>query len=575
VAEKQLENLVDFARKNLRKNVAIIFELGARDCSETLEFYKIFPNSHIYTFECNKNTLPICRKKTRNIKNITLIEKAVSNKNSIVKFFPINKELTKTTWEDGNQGASSLFKASGKYPVEDYVQDEITVNSTRLDSVIRKNGIESVDLLWMDIQGAELLALKGLGKEISKVKIIHTEVEFFEIYKDQPLFKDIKRFLNRKGYLLASFTNFGVYSGDAIFINQSEIKTLKIPLYKIKDLILYQKKKRFTQISLYYRKSAASLKTFRDNAKLKLNKLKFLRAIKFICHFKVENEPLISTKRAFAVIKLKFLDLVGKDKTLSGLEGKNTLIDVIIPVASKDAALLTTVVEGIKKNLKHNVDKVFIVSDTNKIVQSICKKNNFIFLNEDLIAGISKRKIRYFAHGIDRSGWLYQQFIKLSADKISKKKYVLVCDSDTVLCNPQRLIVEGKIIFNHSDEYNKPYFKSYKKITGHKYVYPLSYVSHYMMVDTSVLKLLKKHIESFNSCPWDEAILSKIDTSKLSAFSEYETYGNFYCSVKKASHSYWNNVNLAGKNIQKVKPIVTQQPKKIKSVSFHKHEKIN
>jgi len=40
----------------------IIFDIGSRDCVQSIEFYKFFPNSKIYAFECNPNTLQICKK---------------------------------------------------------------------------------------------------------------------------------------------------------------------------------------------------------------------------------------------------------------------------------------------------------------------------------------------------------------------------------------------------------------------------------------------------------------------------------------------------------------------------------
>jgi len=575
VAEIQLENLVNFAKENLSQNINTIFELGARDCSETLEFNKIFPSSHIYTFECNKNTLPICRKRTRNIKNITLIEKAVSDKNSNVKFFPINKELTETTWEDGNQGASSLFQASGKYPVENYVQDEITVKSTRLDTVIKKNGIKSVDLLWMDIQGAELLALKGLGSEIHKVKIIHTEVEFFEIYKDQPLFKDIKRYLNRKGYLLASFTNFGEYSGDAIFIKMTELKPYKMPYHILKDLLLYHKKKRFPQLQSLHKRFIGGLKDFKKKLINRFQEIKVVRFLRFLTTYRIQGKPILSLYRALEITKLKFAIISKKDQSLFGTIRKEHTIDVVIPVAIKDYESVALVVDSIKKYLKHKIETIYIVAEKNETITDICRENGLRFISEDTINGISKKRIQYTVKGIDRSGWLYQQFIKLSVEKISPKKYVFICDADTLLCRPQRLIYKNHVIFNHSDEYHQPYYDAYYNIVRQKTSYPLSFVAHYMMIDTAVLKELKKKIQQVSNHTWDEAILEKIDMKEFSSFSEYETYGNFYCSKMKAGHSYWNNVNLAGENIMQLDYYVKNVQRKIKSISFHKHEQIS
>ena len=56
---------------------------------------------------------------------------------------------------------------------------------------------------------------------LANIKIIHLEVEFMEIYSGQPLMADIKNYLNRNGFSLYAFTNFGRYSGDAVFVNNS------------------------------------------------------------------------------------------------------------------------------------------------------------------------------------------------------------------------------------------------------------------------------------------------------------------------------------------------------------------
>ncbi len=212
--------------------VKVIFEFGSRYGEDSIEFAKKYPQATVYAFECNTNTLAECRKNISAYKNIILTEKAISDVNGTVSFYKIDKEKTETTWADGNQGASSLLKASGKYPVENYVQEEIKVDSITLSSFINANHIDTVDILWMDIQGAELLALKGLGDDIAKVKLMHLEVEFFEIYTNQPLFDEISAFLNDAGFELLGFSSQSNYSGDAIFVNKQQVPSAKLAQYK-------------------------------------------------------------------------------------------------------------------------------------------------------------------------------------------------------------------------------------------------------------------------------------------------------------------------------------------------------
>jgi len=229
---KALEECVSIAKKFLSEDISIIFEIGARYCIDTLGINKLLPKAKIFTFECNPRTLPVCRKAVKNIKNITLIEKAVSDKIGKVKFYPTNPDKTITTHKNGNPGASSLFTVSSKYPTDVIIQDEIEVESITLKSFLIQNDIKGIDLLWMDIQGSELMALLGLGNYLPKVKLIHTEIEFIEMYEGQPLYKDVKRFLNKMNFFLYDFTYISPYFGDAIFLN-SKILTKSLDFVKL------------------------------------------------------------------------------------------------------------------------------------------------------------------------------------------------------------------------------------------------------------------------------------------------------------------------------------------------------
>ena len=188
----------------------IIFDVGSRDCKQSIEFYKTFPNRKIYAFECNPNTLHLCKKNIIPYRDrITLIKGAVCDYDGRITFYPINQQKTKTTWEDGNPGASSLFKSNGKYTVETYVQDEITTNCHRLDTIMKKHNIPSVDIIWMDLQGAELLALEGLGNYLSNVEYIYTEVSHKEIYTGQVMYKELNDYMIKNNFSILNNLSLG------------------------------------------------------------------------------------------------------------------------------------------------------------------------------------------------------------------------------------------------------------------------------------------------------------------------------------------------------------------------------
>ena len=161
---------------------------------------------------------------------ITLIKGAVCDYDGEITFYPINQKETVTTWEDGNPGASSIFKSNGKYPHEKYVQDEIKTNCHRLDSVIKKYNIANVDIIWMDLQGAELLALKGLGKSLMNVKYIHTEISHKEMYTGQVMFKELHNYILSYNFSILNNITMNGWQEDVIYKNNITHKSSDIDL---------------------------------------------------------------------------------------------------------------------------------------------------------------------------------------------------------------------------------------------------------------------------------------------------------------------------------------------------------
>lgn len=118
-----------------------------------------------------------------------------------------------------NSESSSVLEFgthSENYPDITYVQT-VEVNSIVLEDVLSE--LESVTLLNLDIQGAELQALRGAGRELTKVKAVYTEVNFEEVYKDCALIGELDEYLQEFGFKrILTFHNQGGW-GDALYLN--------------------------------------------------------------------------------------------------------------------------------------------------------------------------------------------------------------------------------------------------------------------------------------------------------------------------------------------------------------------
>ena len=76
------------------------------------------------------------------------------------------------------------------------------VRTVRLDDVIPAGGM---DLLKIDVQGGEGRVFEGARARLEECLLVWTEVEFLELYQQQPLFGDIDRLLRERGLRFFGF----------------------------------------------------------------------------------------------------------------------------------------------------------------------------------------------------------------------------------------------------------------------------------------------------------------------------------------------------------------------------------
>jgi FkbM family methyltransferase len=159
--------------------IGTVFELGAHDGRDTIALAEKF-DADIHAFECHPDMLPLARERIRAhpaAARIRLVEKAVWDAETRIPFYPV---VRTTTAADGteidNPGASSCFRARDDYHRR-YEQSVTEVETIRLDVYFAAQNIRRINLLCMDIQGAALHALRGLGEHLRQVGYIQAELE--------------------------------------------------------------------------------------------------------------------------------------------------------------------------------------------------------------------------------------------------------------------------------------------------------------------------------------------------------------------------------------------------------------
>ncbi|RUT31595.1 hypothetical protein EJP77_09360 [Paenibacillus zeisoli] len=249
-----------------------------------------------------------------------------------------------------------------------------------------------------------------------------------------------------------------------------------------------------------------------------------------------------------------------------------TPIDVLIPAIEKDLGTLPFVIDGLRKYLTHPIGTIYIVSPDSPRIRSLCRLKKCTFVHENTVLPITKKDITYRSSTWDRSGWLYQQLLKLNGDKVCKNRHFLVTDADTVMIRPHTFLENGRTTFLYRNWTHPEYLSIHARLLGQKASSPKSFVNHYMLYDSVKLGRLKKTIEKRHGVRWYTAILKQLNHKKQFGFSEFETYGNYVRSNYPGSIRLRPALNKEFKKSILAVPAAERQllSSSFRSLSFHK-----
>lgn len=104
------------------------------------------------------------------------------------------------------------------------VVETSSVKTTRLDDIAE---ISACDYLKLDIQGAELDALRGGMSVLEKALVVELEVEFVPMYLNQPLFADVDPIVRGAGFMFHTFKGTFGRAFKPLMINNDINRPLK------------------------------------------------------------------------------------------------------------------------------------------------------------------------------------------------------------------------------------------------------------------------------------------------------------------------------------------------------------
>lgn len=198
-----------------------VFDVGANAGELTLLFSRFAAASGIvHAFEPSRAAFErleiVCRAANR--RNVLLNHLALSDKKDLIRLHVYDDDF-------------SSFNSQAARPLKDYglniepVGIEKT-HATTLDDYCEEKGIERIDLLKIDVEGAELQVMKGARKMLKSARVKCMTFEFGQTTFDmgnRP--EEIEEFLAEMNYKVRS-----IVEGDPVFPGRESVEKAKFSM---------------------------------------------------------------------------------------------------------------------------------------------------------------------------------------------------------------------------------------------------------------------------------------------------------------------------------------------------------
>src|SRR5437667_4456075 len=137
----------------------IIFDCGANVGFVTHLFLSLFPKAHVYSFEPNPAVSEKLLASYQDDQRVSVFQQAITRKGAKLSFR-----------QNSNTGVSSFFEPAG-YNKSHWAKKEgktIEVSAVSLDEFCEEHTLNHIDILKLDLEGAEYDAVSGAEGLLSK-----------------------------------------------------------------------------------------------------------------------------------------------------------------------------------------------------------------------------------------------------------------------------------------------------------------------------------------------------------------------------------------------------------------------
>lgn len=221
------EYLLNFDRSKIfnhliPKEAPLVFDIGSNVGNTLVEFKDWWPKSCIHCFEPQAECWPEWESQASSFDNdeVILNKTAVGAVEESGKSYftheitELSDSITRRTGISGfNQintksSDSILLESLKKGSISELEEYKKSINNvrkvpvTRMDKYLSEKKIDKVDLVKIDTQGHEPEVLEGFGERLKDVRVVLTELMFYDYYDRSLSFSDIEVHLHKAGFKL-------------------------------------------------------------------------------------------------------------------------------------------------------------------------------------------------------------------------------------------------------------------------------------------------------------------------------------------------------------------------------------
>jgi FkbM family methyltransferase len=159
-----------------------IIDVGAAVGKWTSQVITIFPNAKYLMVDPLKENEKALRIITEKNPNVQFWSGAVGKHSGELEFHVHGDQ---SSMFDSTWGRAGILR---RVPMK------------RLDDLVKELGVEDVDALKLDVQGAEMEVLAGASEILKGCKVVQVEVSFRRFYEKAPLAHEVIRFFAEQGF---------------------------------------------------------------------------------------------------------------------------------------------------------------------------------------------------------------------------------------------------------------------------------------------------------------------------------------------------------------------------------------